>query len=263
MENKATNPLHLANMKKWNASSKRWGECADSRGIWQQCHKNPTLVFSEKLLQRFQDIANKKVCVLGSGDNEAVFAMAGLGAKVTSVDISQKQLDIASERAEMLGLEITFQQGDVTDLTKLKDNHFDIVFTGGHVAVWVSDLKKYYAEAARILSIGGLFIVEEYHPFRRVWKESKTELVVENDYYNRGPYRYFQNSDILYSEAGTLESFEFHWTISDFFQAILQAGCAIVEVDEYGTYVGDWENAPMAGLPENLLIVAKKVGDAA
>ena len=181
-----------------------------------------------------------------------------MGAKVTSVDISEKQLEIAAQRAQLLDLKIDFVQSDVTELSRLDNNSFDLVYTGGHVAVWVSDLKQYYSEAARILKPAGIFIVDEYHPFRRVWKETKTELVIENDYYNRGPYRYLLNDDVLYKAAGAYESFEFHWTVSDFFNAVIQSGCTILEVDEYGTYVGDWEAASFQGLPENLLIIAQK-----
>ena len=40
---------------------------------------------------------------------------AGMGAQVTSVDISQTQLDIAAGRARELGLAINFVRADVTD----------------------------------------------------------------------------------------------------------------------------------------------------
>ena len=59
-------------------------------------------------------------------------------------------------------LEVTsFVRADVTDLSVLAANTFDLVYTGGHVAVWISDLSQYYAEAGRILRPGGLFIVNE------------------------------------------------------------------------------------------------------
>lgn len=250
--------IHTANKKRWNASAKRWAECADSRGIWQKCHQEPELVFTERVLHQLQNIAGKKVVVLGSGDNQAVFALAGLGASVTSVDISKEQLEYASQRAKILDLEITFVVSDVTQLDQLSDESFDLVYTGGHVAVWVANLKKYYAEAIRVLKPGGLFLVDEYHPFRRVWKASKTKLEIEMSYFNRGPFKYLQSADVLYPTEGQLESFEFHWTISDFMNAILLAGGQILEVDEYGESAEDWEGAPMDGLPENLLIVAQK-----
>ena len=91
--------------------------------------------------------------MLGSGDNQVVFALAGMGAAVTSVDISE--IEAARSRAAALGLQIEFVQADVVDLSGLGDATFDAVYTGGHVAVCVSDLRRYYGEAARILKSDG------------------------------------------------------------------------------------------------------------
>ena len=65
------------------------------------------------------NIEGKEVCVLGSGDNEVAFALVGLGGWVTSVDFSQRRLDIAANRASQLGLQLSFLQADVTDLSAL------------------------------------------------------------------------------------------------------------------------------------------------
>jgi len=119
-------------------------------------------------LEYLDGLSGTRVCVLGSGDNQVVFALAGLGAAVTSVDISQNQLDIAMKRSDELGLMVSFVRADVTDLSSLATASFDVVYTGGHVAVWVADLAKYYSEAARILRPNGLYVVNEYHPFRRI-----------------------------------------------------------------------------------------------
>ena len=39
------------------------------------------------------DLHGKRACVIGSGDNYAAFALAGLGAQVTSTDISARQME--------------------------------------------------------------------------------------------------------------------------------------------------------------------------
>ena len=162
----------------------------DQRGAWRHCPTDPTLAFYENELPFLREAAGKKVAILGSGDNLAAFALAGMGASVCSVDISENQLQVAKERAEELGLDIEFLRADVTDLSALANEQFDLVYTGGHVAVWVGDLQKYYSEAARILKPGGQFIVNEYHPMRRLWKEDSKQLVLAYDYFNRGPYEF-------------------------------------------------------------------------
>ncbi len=253
-----TNIYHDANMTRWNAAADSWGKSADGRGLWNRCHQEPELVLSPYELRYLRPITGKRVCVLGSGDNQAVFALAGLGAQVTSVDISQQQLDIASGRAKELGLAVRFLQADVTNLSCIDSESFDVVYTGGHVAVWVSDLQRYYLEAARILKPRGLFVINEYHPFRRIWKESQDSLVVGSSYYDRGPFEYDVSEEILNAKPGNLKSYEFHWTVSDFISAVRNAGCQLIEVAEFGEGFADWEGAPMKGLPENLLVVAKK-----
>lgn len=252
------NKVHAANQQRWEAAAAAWAKGADSRGLWRRCHREPHLVLSDRELAYLSDVAGRRVCVLGSGDNQVVFALAGLGAVLTSVDISRNQLDVAQERAHELGLTVSFLQADVTDLSALADGSFDVVYTGGHVAVWVSDLRTYYAEAARILEPGGLFVVDEYHPFRRIWRDSEDALIVESPYFDRGPFEYDVSAEILHRPPGMLKSYEFHWTVGDYLNAVLAAGCDIVEVDEHGWEAADWEGAPLQGLPEILLIVGRR-----
>jgi len=135
---------HEANRAFWDASFKWWKEKEDKRGLWRKAHKDPSLVLSPVELPFLKDVAGKDVCVLGSGDNEVAFALTGLGPRVTSIDISDRRLDVAADRARTLGLKLSFLQADVTDLSALEDNTFDPVYTGGHMSVWISDIKKYY-----------------------------------------------------------------------------------------------------------------------
>jgi ubiquinone/menaquinone biosynthesis C-methylase UbiE len=196
--------------------------------------------------------------VLGSGDNQVVFALAGVGGKVTSVDISEQQIEVARNRAGSLGLQVEFVQADVVDLSCLGKETFDVVYTGGHVAVWVSDLQRYYGEAARILKKDGLLIVSEYHPFRRVWKRSPSKLELRFDYFDRGPHRSEATPDVLSAEHGELEQFQFRWTVADYITAILASGCQLVHAEEFSNAVDEWEVAPMAGLPAALLLVGRR-----
>jgi len=253
-----TSDMHEANRARWDAGSAAWARGADSRGIWRRCPAEPELVLSERELAHLGDLSGERVCVLGSGDNQVAFALAGLGGEVTSVDISQEQLDVAEGRSRELGLSMAFLRADVTDLSAISDAAFDVVYTGGHVAVWVSDIRRYYSEAARVLRPGKLFMIAEYHPFRRIWRESPDRLAVESGYYERGPFEYDVSEEILRAKPGSMKSYEFHWTVADHVNAVLEAGCRVVELGEFGEEVADWEGAPLHGLPEFLLIVARK-----
>ena len=242
--------LHEDNRRGWDAAADGWARSADARGLWRRGAAAPDLVLDARERHWLGDLHNRDVAVLGSGDNEVVFALAGQGARVTSVDISERQLDVARARARELGLTITFIRADVTDLGNLRDASFDLVYTGGHVAVWVSDLRRFYAEAARILRPGGRLVVSEYHPVRRVWKGLRDRLELANDYFQRGPFEY--------SDA-TGPRHEFQWTVGDYVGAVLETGCELLAVEEFGSGSdGDWEVPPVAGLPRVLLLVARK-----
>jgi SAM-dependent methyltransferase len=242
---------HAANRAFWDASTPWWKEKEDARGLWRRAHLEPSRVLSAAEMPFLKNVRGKDVCVLGSGDNEAAFALAGLGGRITSVDISAERLAVAAERARTLGLQLTFLRADVTDLAALEDGRFDLVYTGGHMSVWVSDIRTYYAEAVRILRPGGLFVVSEYHPVRRMWLDADGPKP-RHRYLDRGPYRY--------TSPEGLPTFEYHWTAADHIQAAVDAGCRLVKVDEHGDSVADefWMAADLDGLPAHLLIVGRK-----
>ncbi len=198
-----------------------------------------------------KDVGGKRLCVLGSGDNEVAFALVGLGARVTSVDISLRRLQVAVERARALGLQLSFLQADVTNLSALKDDSFSLVYTGGHMSVWVADIRQYYAEAVRILKPEKLFVVNEYHPVRRMWLDTDGA---------EPAHRYFQRGPFKNSSSEGLPTFEYHWTVSDHIQAVVDAGCRIVKVDEHGEKIEDehWMRVNLDKYPAYLMIVGRK-----
>ena len=268
--------MHEANRRGWDAVSAQWQAGIDARVDWRNIPGNSRIALDDVELKYLGDVSGRSACVLGSGDNLVAFALAAAGARVTSVDISQAQLDIAAGRAEELGLTIVFHRADVTELGGLGDpsgprvpdepgdpaepsgGGFDIVYTGGHVAVWVSDLNRYYGEAIRILKPGGLFMVNEYHPFRRIWKHSAGPMTQEYHYFDHGPLTYDRSED-LSGYQGSLPSYEFHWTVSDMVRAMLDGGCELTAMKEYGDGRQDWErDAPLEKLPANLLLVGRK-----
>ena len=242
---------HEANQAFWDASTEWWKEKEDQRGLWMRAHQDPTLVLSRAEMPFLKDIDHKDVCVLGSGDNEVAFALAGLGGRVTSVDISERRLAVAAVRARTLGLQLEFLQADVTDLSALDDNSFDLVYTGGYMSVWISEIQKYYAEAVRILKPNRLFVVNEYHPMRRMWLDEEGPEP-RHHYCNRGPYSY--------TSGEGLPTFEYHWTVADHIQAVVDSGCRIVKVEEHGERIQDefWMVPNLDKLPTSLLVVGQK-----
>src|SRR6478735_6420530 len=67
-----------------------------------------------------------RVLDLGCGDGTTAVPAAQLGADVLGVDISSTLVAAGNARARSLGLgNLTFQEGDASDLSELGDGSFD------------------------------------------------------------------------------------------------------------------------------------------
>ena len=113
----------------WNEVAERWERLEEEGGMWHRCPREPELAFAGGALGMVREVAGsttgKDVCVVGSGDNYAAFAFSGMGANVTSVDITERRLAVASKRARHLGLPITFVQADAADLRLHREFSYD------------------------------------------------------------------------------------------------------------------------------------------
>lgn len=248
------NEFHRVNRSMWNDHAADYKLRVDKQNCWDKCHLDPLIYAGMTQTEReaFGNLKGKRACVLGSGNNCMAFALAGLGASVISVDISGNQLRYARARADFLGLDVSFITADVTDVG-ICSEAFDAIHTGGHVAMWVSDLKKYYAEAVRILKKGGVLVIKEHHPFQTIWSPSHRCLVVERPYGELGPYLEEGNED---------DPYVFNWRVSDYVNAILQTDCELLVFDEIGNgeWAADEESEPdFRGLPDSILLVARKI----
>ena len=97
---------HEANRRQWDLSAESWRDLRDRDGIWQQLRSKPELAFEggayEQIRRHLGSLEDKRICVIGSGDNYGALALASGGASVTSVDISEKQLEVAADRAQTI-----------------------------------------------------------------------------------------------------------------------------------------------------------------
>lgn len=144
------NCIHETNRRLWNSQAAIWKERSNREGRWHRCHKDPDLAFEGGALQLIQTVSNglsnKRVCVIGSGDNIAASALAGLGAQVTSTDISEEQLATGARRAEQLGLSISFVRSDAACQESLADSSFDLVCSTNGFFVWIADLEAVFCD---------------------------------------------------------------------------------------------------------------------
>ena len=185
-----------------------------------------------------------------------------LGAKVTSCDISERQLENAEATAKKYGWDIEFVHDNTMTLEKIKSDEYDFVFTSNGVHVWIDDLKSMYENICRILKKSGVYIMYEIHPIGRPFEDCFGELKIRKPYGDIGP---------LYGEIN------YHWRTQDIVNAIADSGLRIKRMEEMfndretGSFfdttgktpaeidqIYDWRINPQAALPHWLTICAVK-----
>jgi len=118
----------------------------------------------EELVERIGVGEEHRVLDLGSGDGTTAVPSAQRGADVLGVDIAGNLVEAGNARAESLGLDnLSFQEGDATDLSELDDESFDLVVSifGAMFAPKPEDVAK---EMVRVTKPGGRIVMGNWIP---------------------------------------------------------------------------------------------------
>jgi ubiquinone/menaquinone biosynthesis C-methylase UbiE len=213
----------------WDDSSDFWYRDYDSH--LSEIIDKPEIAFPESVYRilnnTFSSFKDLKVCVPSSGDNTAVFAFHLLGAHVTSVDISKKQIENAQKIAIKNNWNIHFICDDSMFLNKIEDESFDLVYTSNGVHVWISDLSSMYGSFNRILKPNGKYIFFESHPMSRPFNNNGNEIKIVKEYSNTGP---FIDDDIS----------TYEWRMQDFVNSLVKSSFEVCEMIEFNSSERDF-----------------------
>ena len=195
------------------------------------------------------DIEGKEVLCLGAGGGQQSAVFGLLGARVTMVDLSGKQLDGDRRAAAHYGYEITAIRGDMQDLSCLGDESFDIVYATG--VCYVPDARRVYSESARVMRPNAVLTIGFGQPAIQCIAADETGYRISRPYCVKADQR----------EDGAIE---FRHYMDDIFNGLLDAGLSLERVfDDHGDEpspgapVGSWthESAYINGY---FIIVARK-----
>jgi len=119
----------------------------------------------------FPALAGCKVLCLAAGGGQQAPIFAALGAMVTSLDVSPKQLALDHFVAEREKLSITLVQGDMADLSMFDDGSFELIFNPPST-LFVPDLAPIWRECYRVLSPGGVLMTGFMNPDEFIFDDS-------------------------------------------------------------------------------------------
>ncbi len=179
----------------------RWDELAKANVIFSRPYLDLSpqsareVVDPQRMLRHTDGI--DALCLVGGGGQQSA-ALALLGAKVTVLDLSDAQLERDREAAAHYGVSMSTVQGDMRDLSPLRDEAFDVVYQP-HSINFVPVVGPVFAEVARVLRKGGLYHLQWHNPF--------AQPLDERDWDGRGYALRLPYTD------GELEIDDPHWDI--------------------------------------------------
>lgn len=156
-------------------------------------------------------LANRRfdsILELGCGTGKNTVFFAKIGESVHALDFSEGMIQKAKKKVRTKN--IRFEVADLTKHWACDDNAYDLV-SCNLVLEHIEDLAHIFAECARVLKAGGIFLVNELHPFRQYYGT--------NARFERG------------GEIVEVDAYVHH--ISDFVRAAQTNGLKCNQFDEY------------------------------
>lgn len=145
---------------------------------------------------------------LGCGTGKNTILLAEIGAQVHALDFSTGMIAKAKEKVNAEN--VRFEMMDLTKRWNCEDSAYDLIICN-LVLEHIQNLEHIFAEAARTLTQGGRFFINELHPFKQY---QGTQARFERD-------------------TQTIEVDAFVHHISDFIHAAEEHGLKLASLHEY------------------------------
>ena len=109
----------------------------------------------------YEFVAGREVLEIGCGMGTHASLLAGAGARLTAIDLTQRAIETTRRRFEMFGLTASIQRADAEKLP-FADQSFDLVWSWG-VIHHSSRMEACLSEIARVLRPGGRLMIMIYY----------------------------------------------------------------------------------------------------
>lgn len=237
----------------------------ENANFWDRTEKNIQSDFLCRpyVFNMIGDVKGKYLIDVGCGEGYVSRNMAKFGARVVGVEKEASMVELAVNREKKDNFGINYYQGDTRDLKNFYDK-FDIalsVLVYGHLDS--NDMGIAVKETYRSLKDEGTFILAVPHPFKYIFKPSKT-VWIEFDDSNSDYWKEKNNIRLRTGDGRSFDIEAYNHTVGDYMNALLKNGFCIQEICEPKATKKDLETFPeMWGeedrIPFYLIIKAKKI----
>lgn len=187
-----------------------------------------------RYLKYFEEIEGKTIfCPLGSCGRRSL-SLSLLGGKVTHLDFSEGNIQFAKEMSDIAQQDIEFVYQDF--MTYQGKKH-DICFMEGGILHYFHDLDAYVQQVRKHTKLGGRFILNDFHPFRKVFTqrdifESDTNFETTGDYFDTDIHEGAVAFEKLMDENDFPKCSLRYYTMSEILNALINNGFQLLHMAE-------------------------------
>jgi SAM-dependent methyltransferase len=159
--------------------------------------------------------------------------LARMGARVMGVDFSEVAIADATRLNQQLGLNASFVQSDVYELTDKLSGTFDIVFTSFGAVCWLPDLERWAKVVAHFLAPGGIFYLAEFHPTLYLFDFDRKTIGYE--YFNNGRPVVEEVENTYASDEHLVKGTAYSWqhSLHQVIAPLLREGLQLLDFQEF------------------------------
>ena len=167
--------IYEANRRAWNNEASQgnfWTLMVKDEQIQKAREGSPEIwvtPFKSVPLDWIAEFKDKDILLACSGGGQQTPILAAFGANVTTLDISDSQINQDRAALEKYGLNATLVQANVLEMP-FEDSRFHAVIMP-QAMNFIDDLEKLYSEVKRVLRIGGVFIFGTANPILYTFDE--------------------------------------------------------------------------------------------
>lgn len=170
----------------------------------------------------FPPMRGLKILGLASGGGQQIPVFAALGAEVTVLDLSDRQLESERLVAAREGYDVRIVKADMTERLPFEDGEFDLVFNPVSL-VYVEALEGIFKEVCRVLRRGGVFLCGLDNGMNFITNDEKT---IENKF----PFNPLVNDDQRRSLEADDCGMQFSHSLEESIGGQLRAGLTITDI---------------------------------
>lgn len=209
--------------KEWDNSSEAWADFVRTGKDHDRDALNNPAAF--KLIGNVKGLT---VLDLACGEGYNTRILAKKGAKVTGVDFSSKQIELAEQEERKENLGIKYIVTDAADLTSLPNSYFDLV-TCFMALQDIENYRKAVSETTRVLKPNGRFIFTIPHPCFEKITVNGNRINAADAYFGETKFPIDWNMKRL---SIPFKSISFHRPLTDYFDALNRSGLHVSRLVE-------------------------------